>query len=84
MLVQTFYFDIQDGVPVRDRKGLELANTSMAIEHSKRLATIIRRKEPPGRRDLLVVVTDQSGREVHREPVYPEAHEPEVGFRKVP
>lgn len=69
--MQTFYFDIQDGVPVRDRKGLELANTTMAIEHSKRLATIIRQKEPPGRKDLLIVVTDENGREVHRETVYP-------------
>jgi hypothetical protein len=69
--VQTFYFDIQDGVPVRDRKGLELANAAVAIEHSKRLATIIRQKEHPGRKDILVVVTDASGREVHREPVYP-------------
>lgn len=68
--MQTFYFDIQDGVPVRDRKGLELANTTMAIEHSKRLATIIRKK-PPGRKDLLIVVTDENGREVHRETVYP-------------
>lgn len=69
--MQTFYFDIQDGVPVRDRRGLELANTTMAIEHSKRLATIIRQKETPGRKDLLVVVTDESGREIHRETVYP-------------
>ena len=69
--MQTFYFDIQDGVPVRDRKGLELANTTMAIEHSKRLATIIRQKKPPGRKDLLIVVTDENGREVHRETVYP-------------
>jgi hypothetical protein len=70
-LVQTYYFDLQDGVPVRDRKGLGLANTTVAIEHSKRLASIIREKQQPSRTDLLVVVTDESGREIHREPVYP-------------
>lgn len=69
--VQTYYFDIQDGVPVRDRKGLELANSSVAIEHSRRLATLIRQKQQPDRKDLLIVVTDESGREIHREVVYP-------------
>ncbi len=69
--MQTFYFDIRDGIPVRDRKGLELTNTAMAIEHCKRLAAVIRQKELPAHKDLLVVVTDQSGREVHRETVYP-------------
>lgn len=71
--MQAYYFDIQDGVPVRDRKGLELANTTVAIEHSRRLASIIREKQQPSRKDLLVIVTDQSGREIHREPVYPGA-----------
>lgn len=69
--MQTYYFDIQDGIPVRDRKGLELVSGAAAIEHSKRLATLIREKDPPGRKDLTVIVTDESGREIHREAVYP-------------
>jgi uncharacterized protein DUF6894 len=72
-LVQTYYFDIQDGVPVRDRKGIELVSGAAAVEHSKRLATLMREKNPPGRRDLNVVVIDESGREIHREAVFPAA-----------
>lgn len=71
--MQTYYFDIQDGIPVRDRKGLELVSGTAAIEHSKRLATLMREKNPPGRKDLKVVVIDESGREIHRESVYPTA-----------
>jgi hypothetical protein len=70
-LVQTYYFDIQDGIPVRDRKGIELQSGTAAIQHSKRLATLMREKNPPGRKDLNVVVIDESGREIHREAVYP-------------
>ncbi|WP_365857857.1 hypothetical protein [Bradyrhizobium sp.] len=43
----------------------------MAIEHSKRLARLIRQKQQPDRKDLIIVVTDESGREIHREIVYP-------------
>jgi hypothetical protein len=70
--VKTCYFDIRDGVPARDVKGLKLANGRAAIEHSKRLATVIRDKPQSSRKDLHVVVIDESGREIHREPVYPE------------
>jgi Domain of unknown function (DUF6894) len=70
--VQIHYFDIRDGVPARDVRGLELADGKAAIEHSKRLATIIRDKPPPSScKDLHIVVIDESGREIHREPVYP-------------
>ena len=34
----TVYFDRKDGVPIRDRAGLEFPSTSNAIEHSKELA----------------------------------------------
>jgi hypothetical protein len=34
----TFYFDRKDGVPIRDRAGLEFPATANAIEHSKELA----------------------------------------------
>ena len=68
--MHTFYFDVKDGVPVRDRIGKQFRLNSEAIEYSKELATRFRderRSEP----DLTVVVTDESGREVHRESVYP-------------
>jgi len=69
--VRTYYFDIRDGVPARDVKGLVLASGRAAIAHSKRLATIIRDKPHTSRKDLHIVVIDESGKEIHREPVYP-------------
>jgi hypothetical protein len=68
--VQTFYFDMKDGVPVRDRIGKQFRLNSEAIEYSKALAEHFR-SELHAEPDLMVVVIDESGREVHREPVYP-------------
>lgn len=69
--MRTYYFDVKDGVPTRDRKGLRFPNASGAIEHSKELARLLR--EDPRLKDpkLLIVVLDESGTEVHREPVHP-------------
>lgn len=71
--MKTYYFDLQDGVAVRDQKGLELVSGGAAIEHSKRLAKLIRDKRQPDRKDLSIVVLDENGREIHREAVYPVA-----------
>ena len=71
--MKTYYFDLQDGVAVRDQKGLELVSGGAAIEHSKRLAKLIRDKRQPDRKDLSIVVLDENGREIHRESVYPAA-----------
>jgi hypothetical protein len=68
--VQTYYFDTKDGVPVRDRAGLQFPAKSAAIEYSKALASKIRGERPKGNRDLYVSVVDESGNEIHREPVY--------------
>jgi hypothetical protein len=68
--VQTFYFDMKDGVPVRDRIGKQFRLNSEAINYSKALAESFR-NDPHAEPDLMVVVVDESGREVHREPVYP-------------
>jgi hypothetical protein len=38
MALQTFYFDMKDGVPIRDRIGMRFALNAEAIDHSKRLA----------------------------------------------
>ena len=47
----TFYFDRKDGIPIRDRAGVEFPSTSNAIEHSKELARRLssdsRAKTPP-------------------------------------
>ncbi|WP_306556677.1 MULTISPECIES: hypothetical protein [Bradyrhizobium] len=66
----TYYFDMKDGVPVRDRAGLELVSDGAAIAHSKDLADRMRREKPNGHPDLEIVIIDESGREVHRERIY--------------
>jgi uncharacterized protein DUF6894 len=71
--MRTYYFDLQDGIAVRDRKGLAFVSGGAAIEHSKRLAKLIRDKRQPDRKDINVVVLDEDGREIHREVVYPAA-----------
>ncbi|PIT06283.1 hypothetical protein TSA1_24655 [Bradyrhizobium nitroreducens] len=71
--MRTYYFDIKDGVPVRDRSGLELVSDGAAIAHSKDLADRVRREKPKGHPGLRIVVLDESGREVHRERIYPDA-----------
>ena len=68
--MQIYYFDTKDGLPSRDFKGTVFAKTVEAIEHSKKLAASIRGEAQKHDRDLIIVVTDDSGREVHRERVY--------------
>jgi len=70
-IVRTYYFDAKDGVPVRDGAGSQFASPAAAIAHSKHLAAAIRDKKQAGHRDLHIVVVEESGREIHREPVYP-------------
>jgi hypothetical protein len=60
---------MKDGVPIRDRTGKQFRLDSEAIEYSKELAARFR-DERRGEPDLMVVVIDESGREVHREPVH--------------
>ena len=40
--MRTYYFDMRDGIPIRDRKGLEFPTAGGAIEHSKSLARQMR------------------------------------------
>ena len=72
--MRTYYFDRKNGLPVRDKYGLEFATRLEAINYSKGLAQQIRSKQKDGDSDLCVVVIDESGAEIHREQVYPEAH----------
>jgi Domain of unknown function (DUF6894) len=53
-----------------DRTGLEFATTGDAIEHSKELARRLRRDPRISDRSFSIVVIDESGAEVHCEPVY--------------
>ncbi len=69
--MRTYYFDIKDGVPVRDRTGLEFATPGGAIEHSKALAQRLRDTARYKQANASIVVIDESGLEIHREPVGP-------------
>lgn len=68
--MRTYYFDKKDGVPVRDPQGIEFPTMRAAIEHSRTLATELR-TDRPSDKDLYISVIDETGAEVHREPVHP-------------
>jgi len=68
--MRTYYFDTKDGVPVRDIRGIGFSRVSEAIDHSKKLAASIRRQAQKRDVNLAIVVTDDSGAEIHREAVY--------------
>jgi uncharacterized protein DUF6894 len=71
--MRTYFFDLKDGVPTRDRKGIEFATAAGAIEHSKALAQRLRAEPRLKDPDLLIVVVDESGAEIHRERVHSNA-----------
>jgi hypothetical protein len=64
--MRTYYFDIKDGVPIRDRTGLELPRPLVRSSIARRL----RRDPRISDCSFSIVVIDESGAEVHREPVY--------------
>ena len=72
--MRTFYFDMRDGVPVRDRVGVQLPTSAAAIEHSKMLARRFSHQHPLKDSELVIAVIDESGAELHREAVYPAAN----------
>ena len=71
--MRTYYFDMRDGIPIRDRRGLEFPTAGGAIEHSKSLARQMRDDPRASGRTFSIVVIDQSGAEIHRETVEPRA-----------
>lgn len=71
--MHTYFFDIKDGVTVRDRLGISFKLDSEAIEHSIFLAKEMRAKSTIIEIDLRISVINDSGREVHVELVAPNA-----------
>lgn len=67
-----FFFDMKDGVPMRDRVGIEFDTNMEAIEHSKELAKNFRDKSLRDDKELEISVVSASGREIHREFVHRE------------
>jgi hypothetical protein len=70
--MQTFFFDMKDGVPMRDRIGIEFDSNIEAIAHSRALAQHFRDDSLRDDQDLEISVVNASGREIHREFVHRE------------
>ena len=71
--MRTYYFDMKDGIPTRDRKGIEFSSAAGAIAHSKELAQRLRNEPRLIDPALAIVVVDETGAEVHCEQVYPDS-----------
>ena len=65
--MQTFLLDMKDGVPLRDRIGVEFDTDVEAIEHSRVLAQHFRDESLRDDQDLEISVVNAQGREIHRE-----------------
>ena len=83
--MRTYYFDMQDGVPIRDIAGLQFRTNTGAIEHSKELARRFGRDYRLEDPIHSIIVLDKSGKEIHREPVHQDEREPKVAitFEKI-
>jgi len=71
-MMPTYYFDMKDGVPIRDRVGVDFPTDLRAIEHAKLIARRFGHEHPGKDRNLCVEVLSESGTKIHREPVYPD------------
>jgi hypothetical protein len=72
MAMQTFFFDMKDGVPLRDRVGIAFDTNVEAIAHCGVLAQHFRDDSLRDDQDLEISVVNESGREIHREFVHRE------------
>jgi hypothetical protein len=70
--MQKFFFDMKDGVPMRDRVGIDLNGNLEAIQHCKELAQHFRDDSLRDDKDLEISVVNALGREIHREFVHRE------------
>lgn len=65
-----FFFDMKDGVPMRDRVGIEFKTDAEAIEHCKELAQHFREGSLRDDMELEIAVVNSLGREIYREFVH--------------
>jgi hypothetical protein len=70
--MQTFFFDMKDDVPLRDRVGIDFDSNVEAIAHSRALARHFRDESLRHDQDLEISVVNALGREIHREFVHRE------------
>jgi len=70
--MQKFFFDMKDGVPMRDRVGIDFKGNLEAIAHCKELARHFRDSSLRDDQGLEISVVNALGREIHREFVHRE------------
>jgi hypothetical protein len=70
--MQKFFFDMKDGVPLRDRVGIEFMTSAEATVHCKELAQHFRDDSLTDDQDLEISVVNSLGREIHREFIHRE------------
>jgi hypothetical protein len=68
--MQQFFFDLKDGVPMRDRVGMEFLTNADAIAHCQTLAQHFFDESLTDDKDLEISVVNALGREIHREFVH--------------
>jgi hypothetical protein len=70
--MQMYFFDMMDGVPQRDRVGIEFDTNADAIAHCEALAQHFRDESLRNDEDLEISVVNATGREIHRQFVHRE------------
>jgi hypothetical protein len=70
--MRKFFFDMKDGVPMRDRVGIEFNTNAEAIKHCKEIAQDFRDNSLRDDQDLEILVVNDGGREIYREFVHRE------------
>ena len=65
-----FYFDISDGLPIRDQVGRDFGLASEAVVHAKYLAADLRCLEPDVRPQLSIRVIGEGREPIHEEAVF--------------
>jgi len=68
--MQKFFFDMIDGVPLRDSVGIQFNTNADAIAHCGVVAQHFRDESLRDDHDLEISVVNASGREIHREFVH--------------
>jgi hypothetical protein len=70
--MQKFFFDMKDGVPNRDRVGIEFNTNAEAIKHCKEMAQDFRDNSLRDDQNLEILVVNKAGREIYRQFVHRE------------
>ncbi|WP_244541928.1 hypothetical protein [Afipia sp. GAS231] len=75
---------MKDGVPMRDRIGIEFSSNAEAISYCKEIAQDFRDNRLWDDQDLEILVVNETGREIHREFVHREPEQAEQGWQFAP